>query len=148
MAFAGKYRKIGENDHFQEGEDVDLEDNASDITKSSSTIEILNKTDFFPLRDDANVSTTSPAQRLAMKRANVSSNLWTWMRWAMIVGLQIILILLFSIKQGDYTKPTNDLQDLAAGGQFVETGSDINGLYKTRKYHLSRLHHESSQPNH
>ncbi|UKZ49096.1 hypothetical protein TrVGV298_003335 [Trichoderma virens] len=125
MAFTGRYIKLEGNGHFHDGEDVDLEDNASDTTKTSSTAEIFDKAEFLPLRGDANVSASSLTQRLK-KRVKASSNFWTWLRWGVIVGLQTILILLLSLKQNGNTEPSNDL-----GGQFVETGSDINGLYKT-----------------
>lgn len=140
MPFAGKYFKLKRNDHFQEGDDVDLEDNASDTTKASLTAEIFDKTELLSLRDDADASASSFIYRL-LERAKMSSNFWIWLRWGVVVGLQTILILLLCLKQSGNAGSRNNLQGLAAGGQFVETGGDINGLYKTREYHSMRLHH-------
>lgn len=140
MALAGKYFRLQRNDQSQEGQDVDLEDNASDTTKTSSTGELFDKTAFLSLRDDADVSAPSFAHRWP-KRAKMSSNFWTWLRWGTVVGLQTIMILLLCLKQSGSTNPTNNLIGVAAGGQFVETGGDINGLYKTREFCLSRFDH-------
>ncbi|KAL7807198.1 hypothetical protein V8C44DRAFT_337943 [Trichoderma aethiopicum] len=138
MAFAGKYFKLKRNDHFQESEDVDLEDNASDTTKASLTAEYFDKTELLSIRDDADASASSFINRLR-ERAKTSSNFWTWLRWGVIVCLQTILIVLLCLKQGGNTGSRNDLQGLAAGGQFVETGGDINGLYKTLSHTYTYL---------
>ncbi|KAL7931199.1 hypothetical protein V8C35DRAFT_310655 [Trichoderma chlorosporum] len=144
MAFTGRYFKLKGNDHFNEVEDVDLEDNASDTTKTSLTAEIYDKTIFLPLADDENGSESSLAQRLAAKLANRSSNFWTWLRWGVVVGLQTILILLLCLKSGSTTSPRNNLPG-AAGGQFVETGGDINGLYKTLSHTYTYLKPEEDK---
>lgn len=143
MAFAGKYFKLKRNDHFQESEDVDLEDNASDTTKASLTAEYFDKTELLSIRNDSDISASSFIIRLR-ERAKMSSDFWTWLRWGVIVGLQTIMIVLICLKQSGNTGSRNDLQGLAAGGQFVETGGDINGLYKTREYLSIRNHRMGS----
>jgi hypothetical protein len=55
MAFTGQYSKLQEGDHLKHDDD-DLEDNASDRTKFSSTVEIYDKTHFLPLRKNLNIS--------------------------------------------------------------------------------------------
>ncbi|ETR96957.1 hypothetical protein M419DRAFT_92860 [Trichoderma reesei RUT C-30] len=144
MALAGKYFRLQRNDQSQEGQDVDLEDNASDTTKTSSTGELFDKTAFLSLRDDADVSAPSFAHRWP-KRAKMSSNFWTWLRWGTVVGLQTIMILLLCLKQSGSTNPTNNLIGVAAGGQFVETGGDINGLYKTLSHTYTFLKPEEDK---
>ncbi|KAL6874777.1 hypothetical protein J3F83DRAFT_728656 [Trichoderma novae-zelandiae] len=144
MAFAGKYFKLDRNDQPRGGQDVDLEDNASDTTKTSSTAHLFDKTEFLSLRDDADVSASSFAHRL-VERAKMSSNFWTWLRWGMVVGLQTIIILLLCLKQSGSTNSSNDLPGLAAGGQFVETGGDINGLYKTLSHTYTFLKPEEDK---
>jgi hypothetical protein len=135
MAFAGKYCKLEGDDHFNECGD-DLEDNKPEAAKSSSIVSFFNKTNSLPFRDNADLSTTYLAQH-PMRKGGASSNFWTWLRWGVVIGLQTILIILVSLKQSNNTKPRNDLQNLAAGGEFVETGGDINGIYKTCEYHIA-----------
>jgi hypothetical protein len=136
MAFSKNYSKLRESHDFQEGEDVDLEDNASDATKYSSTIENMDKAELLPYRDDTDEPTSlSLAQQLRVNRFKISSDLWTWLRWAVIVLLQSTLILLVFLKQDNNTQPKGDLQEISGSDRYVETGSDINGLYKTCMHH-------------
>jgi hypothetical protein len=140
MAFSKNYSKLRESHDFQEGEDVDLEDNASDATKYSSTIENMDKAELLPYRDDTDEPTSlSLAQQLRVNRFKISSDLWTWLRWAVIVLLQSILILLVFLKQDNNTQPKGDLQEISGSDRYVETGSDINGLYKTCMHRDSSL---------
>jgi len=39
------------------------------------------------------------------------------------------------LKQDSNRQPSNDLQQISGSDQFVETGGDINGLYKACTYH-------------
>ncbi|KAK1238444.1 hypothetical protein MKX07_006590 [Trichoderma sp. CBMAI-0711] len=75
----------------------------------------------------------------------MSSNFWTWLRWGTVVGLQMIMILLLCLKQSGSTNPINSLIGVAAGGQFVETGGDINGLYKTLSHTYTFLKPEEDK---
>jgi hypothetical protein len=135
MAFSKTYSKLRGSHDFHEGEDVDLEDNASDVTKYSSTVENLDKTELLPYRDDTDESAPhSSARQLRTYRFTMASGLWTWLRWAIIVLLQTTLIVLVLLKL-DNKQPKNDLQEISGSDEFVETGSDINGLYKTCKHH-------------
>lgn len=136
MAFSKNYSKLRGSHDFPEGEDVDLEDNASDATKYSSTIENMDKEELLPYRDDTDESTSSSlAQQLRANRFKASSDVWTWLRWAVIVSLQTILILLVFLRQDNNRQPKSDLQEINGSDQYVETGSDINGLYKTCMHH-------------
>lgn len=132
MAFSKKYSKLRASLDFRESDDVDLEDNASDATKYSSTIETLDKAELLPYRDDTSDSVPSSlAQQRRLSRFKMSSNFWTWLRWTVIVVLQTALILLVFFKQDNNRWPKNDLQQISGSDQYVETGGDINGLYKT-----------------
>lgn len=141
MAFSKNYSKLRESHDFQGGEDVDLEDNASDSTKYSSTIENMDKAELLPYRDDTDESTPSSlARQMRASRLGMSSNFWTWLRWAVIVLLQATLILLIVLKQDDNnTRPKGDLRHISGSDRYVETGSDINGLYKTCMHHRFRF---------
>ena len=134
MAFARTYSKLQENAASHKGDDEDLEGNESDTTKFSSTVEIYDKMHFLPLRENLSPSTSPLAQRRAAKRSNKLNNFWTWLRFSVIVGLQIILILLLSVNQKENKNWDGTLEETAKAAQTVETGGDINGLYKTCKY--------------
>jgi hypothetical protein len=54
IPFTGQYSKLQEGDHLKHDDD-DLEDNVSDKTKFSSTVEIYDKTHFLPLRKNLNI---------------------------------------------------------------------------------------------
>lgn len=66
-------------------------------------------------------------QRIGRKssRALRKQNILTWIRWGSIVALQLIMILVLLLREGDKPKETM---------KAIETGDDINGLFKTRKY--------------
>ncbi|KAL7952253.1 hypothetical protein V8C34DRAFT_319207 [Trichoderma compactum] len=120
MAFAGKYCTLEGDDHFHESGD-DLEENKPGTSRSSSITNFFNKTNSLPFTDNADLPTPYLAQH-ATTKAGASSNFWT-----------------------NETRPRNDLQDLAAGGEFVETGSDINGLYKTLSHTYTFLKPEEDK---
>ena len=52
--------------------------------------------------------------------------------------MQAILVLLLSVNQRENKSPGGSGENSTAGEKMVETGSDINGLYKTCRYHPSR----------
>ncbi|UKZ91491.1 uncharacterized protein TrAFT101_006468 [Trichoderma asperellum] len=146
MAFSQKYSKLKGGHGFQEGEDVDLEDNASDLTKFSSTVETLDKAELLPYRDDTSESAScSPAQQLRGNRFNMPSIFWTWLRWAVIVILQTTLIIMIFLKHDNNRQPTNDLQQISGSDQFIETGGDINGLYKALSHTYTLLKPEEDK---
>ncbi|KAL6889188.1 hypothetical protein GGI43DRAFT_387995 [Trichoderma evansii] len=146
MAFSKKYSKLRASRDFQESEDVDLEDNASDVTKYSSTIETLDKAELLPYRDDTSESASSSlSHQRRSSRFKMSSNFWTWLRWAVIVVLQTTLILLVFLKQDNKRWPKNDLQQISGSDQYVETGGDINGLYKTLSHTYTFLKPEEEK---
>ena len=134
MAFTERYNRLQEQDRSCRGEEDDLEDNESDTTKFSSTVEIFDKTHLLPVRENLDTSISALAQRKAAKRTKELGHFWTWLRWGVIVGLQTVLILLLSVNNNEKKDSVNSLPDLSAGDRTVETGGDINGLYKTCKY--------------
>lgn len=134
MAFPGTYSKIEEERGSFIGEEEDMDDNASDTTKFSSTAELFDKTHFLPQRENSNPSTSSPAQRRAAKRAKKVNIILTWLRWGVVIGLQTIIILLLSRNRSQDKNSEGNSKDATAAAKTVETGSDINGLYKTRKH--------------
>ena len=56
------------------------------------------------------------------------------MRFVVIVGLQTVLILLLSVKQSVNRNWDATPEDAPTAAKSIETGGDINGLYKTSKY--------------
>lgn len=50
----------------------------------------------------------------------------TWLRWGVLVGLQIIIIFLLWQRKG-----TEGETDIPLRGKVVETGGDINNIFKT-----------------
>ncbi|KAH8122414.1 hypothetical protein FP744_10001177 [Trichoderma asperellum] len=146
MAFSQKYSKLKGSHGFQEGEDVDLEDNASDVTEYSSTNETLDKAELLPYRDDTSESASCSAARQPRGvRFNMPSIFWTWLRWAVIVILQTTLIIMIFLKQDSNRQPRNDLQQISGSDQFVETGGDINGLYKALSHTYTFLKPEEDK---
>lgn len=134
MAFAGTYAKFKDGVFAHRGEEEDIEDNESDTTKVSLTAESFDKAHLLPFRGNLNPSDSSLAQTRAAKRAKERDNFWTWLRWGVIIGLQTILILLLSVNHGQNKNTWDTEEDSTASDTTVETGSDINGLYKTCKY--------------
>lgn len=130
MAFSAIYPGFQHNEQpCKEGDD--LEDNESDTTKFSSTIEVFDKTHLLSTRENLNPSTSAFVQRRAAKRAKELNNFWTWLRWGVTIGLQTIIILLLSVPKDKNTTTGDNILDLTVGDKRVETGGDINGLYKT-----------------
>jgi hypothetical protein len=146
MAFAGTYSKLQGNVTSHNSDEEDLEGDESDTTKFSSTVEIYDKMHFLPLGGNLNTS-TSPltTQRRTAKRENRLNNFWAWLRFGVIVGLQTILILLLSVNQSENKDWGGTPDQATTAAKTVETGGDINGLYKTCKYHsFSRLDYSRS----
>ena len=133
MVFAGKYSQLQENASHRVDDD-DLEGNESDTTKFFSTIEIYDKMRFLPFRENLDPSMSPLAQRRATKRASGLNNFWTWLRFVIIVGLQTVLILLLLVKQSVNRNWDATPEDAPTAAKWIETGGDINGLYKTSKY--------------
>lgn len=133
MAFAMIYPKSPDKERTYKRDDDDLEDNESDATKFSLSAEVFDKTYLLPTRQNLDLSESGLAQRRAAKRAKELGNFWIWLRWGVIIGLQTVLILLLSVSHEEERGNCDKLPDLTGGDQTVETGGDINGLYKTRK---------------
>lgn len=118
-------------EHTYKREDDDLNDYESDTTKFSLTAETLDKTHLLPKQEGLDLSASALAQRRAAKRAQELSSFWTLLRWGFLVGLQTIIILLLSVSHNDGRLNEKNPPDFTAGDPTVETGGDINGLYKT-----------------
>jgi hypothetical protein len=108
-------------------DDVPLDDNESDITKIG-TSHPYTKTGRIRERSPSDMSSwsfTSPRQRSPRKRWGESYV--TWFRWSITVLLQSA-ILFFLWRQNSTSDPEHDA---VLRGKTIETGDDINGLYKT-----------------
>ncbi|KAJ9495636.1 hypothetical protein H2202_008924 [Exophiala xenobiotica] len=126
----GSHRSEGEYD------DVDIEEqHASDLlsSKPSSTPGLYEKSALALAsrnrdRQDSYSSSwsadtiTTPSSR---KSRRSFAPFLTWIRWGVAVGLQSIIIFLLLCQRKD----TDAV--LGVKGEVVETGGDINGLYKT-----------------
>lgn len=98
--------------------DADIE-NDSDATRTGSTTSL----EKIPLpRWDAHNSSS-----VLKREISFTDTLLVWLRWGTVVGLQIIIVVLL-------LRPSN--KTLTQEPRVVETGSDINGIYKTCKYLL------------
>lgn len=118
----------------EESLDLDLEEQMPDAIKSGSAAEPYHS------RNDSYASswscdTISPSPSKKSRRPSTHS-LLTWLRWAVVVGLQTILIFLLC------RSPSHGGRGGGVGGEMdavligktpIETGDDINGLYKTCK---------------
>ncbi|KAH8805142.1 hypothetical protein F5884DRAFT_441358 [Xylogone sp. PMI_703] len=124
-------------------EDEDLEDIGSDTTKASE--ETFRKSHLLPHEQFLDPSTSPLAQRRAIRRAQKSNMLWTWLRWALVVGLQVIMIILLLVTRREKGSPKESPVLLAAGNKAVETGGDINGLYKTLSHSYTFLKPEEDK---
>lgn len=103
-------------DREQEGEDI--EGTASPATRVGS-IESFGKS--FHIHQQHHTPSYIEIRRSS------TENLLTWIRWLLILSLQL-LIMVFLIR------PVPEKSDnciLSGKEEFVETGDDINGLYKT-----------------
>lgn len=133
MPFAALNPNRQQNELLYGHRDDDVEDNQSDSTKSSLTAEIFDMTQLLPPREKLDLSASALARRRSAKKKRDIRNFWVWLRWGVVIGLQAIIILLLSARYGETKEAEVSLPDLAAGDRSVETGGDINGLYKTRK---------------
>lgn len=108
------YRILFDHEH----EEDDIEGTASPATRVGS-IESFGKSFHIPQQPHM-----SP---YIETRRSSTDNLLTWIRWLLILSLQL-LIMVFLIR------PVPEKSDncvLSGKEGFVETGDDINGLYKT-----------------
>lgn len=133
MTFAETYSKLQESMFAHRSENDDLEDNESDTTKAFMTAESFDKAHLLPFRLNPNPSDSISARTRLAKRVKELDNFWTWLRWGVIVGLQTTLILLISVNHGKDRSLRDTQKDSTLGDIVVETGGDINGLYKTCK---------------
>lgn len=108
------YRILFDHEH----EEDDIEGTASPATRVGS-IESFGKS--FHIPQQPHMLPYIEARRSS------TENLLTWIRWLLILSLQL-LIMVFLIR------PVTEKSDncvLSGKEGFVETGDDINGLYKT-----------------
>ncbi|CAG8960095.1 hypothetical protein HYFRA_00010573 [Hymenoscyphus fraxineus] len=111
--------------------DTDLEDrgNDSDTTLGSSTV----------LKSDS-ARSPSPKSRLQkrLEAAYRKQNLFTWLRWGLVVFLQCIIIILLLPGSGLMGSTKWD-------ESMTETGGDINGLYIPTKHKWMNLLQQESK---
>jgi hypothetical protein len=99
----------------------DLGDHESDTTEVAS-IKSLEKSRIpFVRRVPTSWDVPDPSEKH-------KDSFWTWLRWGIVVGLQIIIALLLWRPTGLVER---EFQSVLKG-KHVETGGDINGLYQTR----------------
>ena len=102
----------------------DVEDTASDTTRVSATAastaaKLLLRTSSWELPWSRS---PSPQRRVAKSTSRAG-----WLRWAVVVALQAVMIALIA-----WPRFASDSETEAVlRGKKVETGDDINGLYKT-----------------
>lgn len=127
-----KYTMLSHHDIRLDEEEYDLGDHESDTTKVSP-LESYQKQALLR-RSPSYSSTWSADSNPTHSRARATVRLLTWLRWGIVVGLQSIMIMLLlwrNISAGD-----NETQSVLKG-KVVETGGDINGLYKTCEFKCS-----------
>lgn len=110
----GSYRILFDQEH----EDGDIEGTASPATRVGS-IESFGKS--FHISQEPHMT-----QYIEARRSSTDS-LLTWIRWLLILCLQL-LIIVFLIRP---VPVKGDNCVLSGKEGYVETGDDINGLYKT-----------------
>ena len=117
-------RQVEDEDEF------DLEDNDSCSTKVSSTASFdkaANEPYGLPWPN-----ATTKSSRKSKAQARRGEDLWTWIRWATIVSLQCIIIITILLRRREGKEGGEESESILKG-KVVETGGDINGLYKTRE---------------
>lgn len=129
MAPGNNYIHLKESMPLHMTEAEDLEDNGSDTTRVSG--EAFHKPYFLPSERVSDQSALSIAQRRAIRRVERSGRIWIWLRWGVVVVLQVIIVILLSVTRGGNTISNDSPVMLRAGNKAVETGGDINGLYMT-----------------
>jgi hypothetical protein len=112
-------------------EEYYFEDDQSDVTTVSLTAEARGKPAETRKRSPSDSSWWSAHDITSSKKRQARRLvvILTWTRWGVVVVLQSIIIMIMlwrNIRGGGET-------DSALKGKTVETGGDINGLYKTRK---------------
>ena len=122
--------QAGEHEHEY------VEDNFSDTTETSSTLYAS--------------KSASPSQHQSIyhedwlnakrARARRQQTFTTWLRWSIIVLLQSIIILLLISTSEKGAKTGESQSELR--GKVIETGDDINGLFKTCKCILTSFRWE------
>ncbi|OAG34714.1 hypothetical protein AYO21_11106 [Fonsecaea monophora] len=118
-------------------EDIPLDDNESDVTRVAPHAGIFGKMGRLRARSPSDMSTWSyNAPNTQTRRHQSLVVVLTWFRWGMVILLQtIILVLLW--RQG--RTGTGGEMDPELKGKTVETGGDINGLYKTTSHSYTFL---------
>lgn len=99
--------------------DPDIEEHSTDVIKGSET-------ELYHNRQDSYTSWCSSDTITPSRNSWPSKNHLTWLRWAVLVGLQSVIIFLLCHRPGAESEVDPTLK-----GKVVETGDDINELYKT-----------------
>ncbi|EXJ76932.1 hypothetical protein A1O3_10089 [Capronia epimyces CBS 606.96] len=123
-----------EDEEEDEFEDQDIEDHRSDVSKGSSTT-LYEITGLKQKQKPSSISS----------RASQKDRL-TWIRWAAMVVLQSLIILLLLGRDMWPSRGERDREtDPVLKGKVVETGGDINGLYKTVSHTYTFLKPEAEK---
>jgi hypothetical protein len=108
-------------------DEEDVEENASDISKHSSSSTLLGQ----PISRKHSYGPSWSSLSSSSNTSSLSTLLMTWLRWAVVVVLQSVIIALLVCQT--ILHRTGETETVLKG-KSVETGEDINGLYKTRTF--------------
>lgn len=68
-------------------------------------------------------------EKRMMSRAKRAQMALVWVRWGTVIGLQLLIVMLL------FWRIPNATDEMGSGGfENVETGGDINGLFKTCEF--------------
>jgi hypothetical protein len=107
------------NHSLEDYNGLDIEEHSTDVNKGSEA-------KLYHNRQDSYTSWWSSETITPSRKSRPSMNLLMWLRWAVLVGLQSIIIFLLCQRPS-----TEGEMDATLKGKVVETGDDINELYKT-----------------
>ena len=115
--------------NHQRQDSDEIEDNESDTTRVAVSAPHEKSVHWVRSRSLSDSSWRSSSPLSSRRTARSSKTFLTWLRWAVIVSLQSIII---SIMVWQRVKGGGEM-DEELKGKVVETGGDISGLYKTCK---------------
>lgn len=99
-----------------------------DIEEQTSNLEKETVTEPYHMRNDSCASSWSCDTVSPSRKPRLSTQLLMWLRWGVVVGLQSLIIFLLCRRH----EVGGEMDDVLKG-KVVETGDDINGLYRTCK---------------
>jgi hypothetical protein len=107
-------------------DEEDIEENASDTSKHSTSSTLYDHS----IRRKHSYNSSWSSSPSPCDKSGFSSRFLTWLRWGIIVILQSTILGLLLCQS---LRRNIDETESVLKGKVVETGGDINGLFKTRK---------------